>query len=141
MAGFEFGEELIALRKFDVGSMRFNPGDDFTYNELALDLDFVEKLLGQRAVIRKALVSPKMMAQLKSVKVAKKIKNAGGVRMAVSWPSDEDLPEGVLDYRFPKKDAPQADLKEGIEKQEPPAPKKVKTPRRRAKTTLKKDFE
>jgi hypothetical protein len=47
----------------------------------------------------------------------------------------------VLDYRFSKNDAPQADLKEEIEEQEPPAKKKVKTPRRRAKTTLKKDFE
>jgi hypothetical protein len=139
MAGFEFGEELIVLKKLDVGSTRYKPGDDFEYEEL--ELDFVEKLLGQRVLIRKALVSQRLMGQLKSSKVAKIIKNVKGVRMAISWPSDEDLPEGVLDYRFSKNDALQADLKEGIEEQEPPAKKKVKTPRRRAKTTLKKDFE
>jgi hypothetical protein len=139
MAGFEFGEELVVLKKLDVGSTRYKPGDDFEYEEL--DLDFVEKLLGQRILIRKALVSQRLMGQLKSSKVAKIIKNVKGVRMAISWPSDEDLPEGVLDYRFSKNDAPQADLKEEIEKQEPPAQKKVKVPRRRAKTTLKKDFE
>ena len=141
MAGFEFGEELIVLRKLDVGSVRFNPGDDFTYEELNIDLAFVEKLLNQRALIRKVRVSPKLMAQLKSVKVAKIIKNAGGRRMAVSWPYDEDLPEGVEDYRLGKNDRPRADLKEGIEDITPPAKKKVSTPRRRSKTTLKKDFE
>jgi len=139
MAGFEFGEELIVLKKIDVGSTRYKPGDDFEYEEL--ELDFVEKLLSQRILIRKALVSQRLMGQLKASKVAKIIKNVKGVRMAVSWPSDEDLPEGVLDYRFYKNDVPQADLKEVIEEQEPPAKKKVKTPRRRAKTTLKKDFE
>lgn len=139
MAGFEFGEKLVVLKKIDIGTTRYVPGDNFDYE--TLEMDFVERLLNQRILIRETLVTPKLMAQLGSIKVPKIIKNAGGIRMALSWPFDEDLPEGVLDYRLPKNDQPQADSKEGIEDLNIPAKKRVKTPRQRAKTTLKKDFE
>lgn len=141
MAGFEFGEELIVMKNLEIGKVSFRPGDDFPYEGLEIELDLVEKLLNQRMLIRKARITPLMMSQLKTSKVAKIIKNHAGVRMAVSWPYDEELPEGVLDYRFDKNDAPQADLKERIEKQTPPPKKKAEVPRRRSKTTLKKDFE
>jgi hypothetical protein len=139
MAGFEFGEKLVVLKKVSIGATKYNPGDEFDYE--VLDMDFVEKLLNQRILIRKALVTPKLMSQLGAIKVAKIIKNVKGVRMAISWPFDEDLPEGVLDYRFSKNDQPPSIPEDRIEKQEPPAKKRKATPRRRAKTTLKKDFE
>lgn len=139
MAGFEFGEELVVLKRIDIGETRYKPGDDFEYD--TLELDFVEKLLQQRILIRKVLVSAKMMKQLANTKVAKIIKNGNGVRMAVSWPIDEDLPEGVEDYRFRENDASRLNSKERIADKEEPEEKEVKRPRRRDKTTPKKDVK
>lgn len=141
MAGFEHGEELVVLKKMGIGSSQFKPGDDFPYEELNIELDLVEKLLGQRMLIRKARSTPKLMEQLRSVKVAKIIKNFNGQRMVVSWPYDEDLPEGVEDHRFSKNVQPRADLKEEIEILPAPVKKREIPTRRRAKTNLKKDFE
>lgn len=99
MAGFEHGEKLVCLEKVKVGSSSFQPGDDFPYMDLNVELGLVDSLLSQRKIARKALLSDKVLDALKVVHVEKIIKNFPDGRVAVSWPDHEPLPEGVIDGR------------------------------------------
>lgn len=139
MAGFEHGEKLVVLKKLEIGNTTFNPGDDFPYEDLVVDMSLVERLLEHRQIARAARVSRAMLAELATVKVKKIIKNYKDKRIAVSWPLDEDLPKGVEEGRPGMIDSLRADLKERIADKPEPEEKKSIRPRRRAKTTSKKD--
>lgn len=103
MAGFEFGEALVCLDKVKIGNEVFKPGFDFPYQQKGVSVKLVEQLLNSHKVARKAVLDPDSIKELQREKVRKVIRNYKDGRVAVSWPSDEPIPEGIIDGR-PYKD-------------------------------------
>ena len=99
MSGFEFGEELICLKAVGIGRDVYQPGEDFPYEDMDVEISLVESLLQKRSLARKCRVTPKMLEELKREKVSKTIRNFRGERLVVSWPSNEPIPEGCRDGR------------------------------------------
>lgn len=99
MAGFEHGEKLVCLTKVKVNDKTFQAGEAFPYIDLNIDPALVDSLMSQRKIARAAHVSQQMIEELRVERTEKLIKNFPDGRVAVSWPDDEPLPEGVIDGR------------------------------------------
>lgn len=73
-----------------------------------------------------------------TVNVDKVIKNVGGKRIAVSWPSNEDLPEGVLEGRVGHNRSVSNDLEVKNEEIETTQDVKVAEPKKVVKKRVRK---
>lgn len=100
MAGFEFGEKLTCLKKVKIGNVAYKAGDNFPYEEMAIENDLIDSLLGQKKLARTDRLSARLLAELRVEKVSKRIRNFRGSRVAISWPINEPLPKGVKDGRY-----------------------------------------
>ena len=99
MAGFEYGEKLICLQDVIIGSEKYKAGKEFPYEDMEIDLDLVDQLLNQKKLIRASRMNERMLQEIVRDKSPKIIENYKGKRYVMSWPINEDIPEGAIDMR------------------------------------------
>jgi hypothetical protein len=91
-----YGDKVTCLNKLTIKGKKYSPGDDLPYERAGIDFYLIQKLCNQHRVMLSSEVSPERLKNLKRPKVNKIIQNYNGERVAVSWPDDEPLPDGVI---------------------------------------------